>query len=102
MKATDLFDLKGNVALVTGASSGLGQQFVRALADNGASVARVARSADRLEALKKEIEGKDCRVVAIEADVTDRDAMARAFDAVEKAFGTVTILVNKPGIAHTP
>ena len=102
MKATDLFDLKGNVALVTGASSGLGQQFVRALADNGAAVALVARRADRLEALKKEIEGKDCRAVAIEADVTDRDAMARAFDAVEKAFGTVTILVNNAGIAQSP
>ena len=102
MKATDLFDLKGNVALVTGASSGLGQQFVRALADNGAAVALVARRADRLEVLKKEIEGKDCRAVAIEADVTDRDAMARAFDAVEKAFGTVTILVNNAGIAQSP
>ena len=102
MKATDLFDLKGNVALVTGASSGLGQQFVRALADNGAAVALVARRADRLEALKKEIEGKDCRAVAIEADVTDRDAMAHAFDAVEKAFGTVTILVNNAGIVQSP
>jgi NAD(P)-dependent dehydrogenase (short-subunit alcohol dehydrogenase family) len=102
MKATDLFDLKGTVALVTGASSGLGQQFVRVLAHNGAAVALVARRADRLEALKKEIEGKDCRAIAIEADVTDRDAMAHAFDAVEKAFGTVTILVNNAGIAQSP
>ena len=50
MKAIDLFDLKGRTALVTGASSGLGQQFVRALADNGAAVTLVARRADRLEA----------------------------------------------------
>ncbi|HZP71284.1 MAG TPA: glucose 1-dehydrogenase [Pseudolabrys sp.] len=100
MKAADMFSLKGRVALVTGASSGLGVQFARALADNGAAVALVARRADRLTKLKAEIEGNGGRAVAIEADVTDRAAMARAFDAAEKAFGTVTILVNNAGIAH--
>lgn len=100
MKAADLFSLKGRVALVTGASSGLGVQFARALADNGAMVALVARRADRLKTLKDEIEGKGGRAVAIEADVTDCAAMTRAFDAAEKAFGTVTILVNNAGIAH--
>lgn len=95
-----MFNLKGRVALVTGASSGLGVQFARALADNGAAVALVARRADRLKSLKDEIEGKGGRAVSIEADVTDRAAMARAFDAAEKAFGTVTILVNNAGIAH--
>jgi 3-oxoacyl-[acyl-carrier protein] reductase len=88
------------VALVTGASSGLGVQFAKALADNGAAVALVARRADRLRSLKDEIEGKGGRAVAIEADVTDHAAIARAFDAAEKAFGTVTILVNNAGIAH--
>jgi 3-oxoacyl-[acyl-carrier protein] reductase len=102
MKAADLFNLKGRVALVTGASSGLGVQFSRALADNGAAVALVARRADRLKALKDEIEGKGGKAAAIEADVTDRAAMARAFDAAEKAFGTVTILVNNAGIAQKP
>ena len=100
MTAAELFDLKGRVALVTGASSGLGVQFSRALADNGAAVALVARRADRLKSLKDEIEGKGGKAIAIEADVTDRAAMARAFDAAEKAFGTVTILVNNAGIAH--
>jgi 3-oxoacyl-[acyl-carrier protein] reductase len=95
-----MFSLKGRVALVTGASSGLGVQFARALADNGAAVALVARRADRLGTLKGEIEGKGGRAIAIEADVTDRAAMTRAFDAAEKAFGTVTILVNNAGIAH--
>ena len=51
---------------------------------------------------KDEIEGKGGKAVAIEADVTDRAAMARAFDAAEKAFGTVTILVNNAGIAQQP
>jgi len=100
MKAADMFSLKGRVALVTGASSGLGAQFAKALGENGAAVALVARRADRLKALKNDIEGKGGKAVAIEADVTDRTAMAHAFDAAEKAFGTVTILVNNAGIAH--
>ena len=100
MKAADMFSLKGRVALVTGASSGLGVQFAKGLADNGAAVALVARRADRLKSLKDEIEGKGGRAVAIEADVTDHAAVARTFDAAEKAFGTVTILVNNAGIAH--
>ena len=100
MKAADMFSLKGRVALVTGASSGLGTQFAKALADNGASVVLVARRADRLTALKDEIEAKGGKAIAAEADVTDRAAMTRAFDAAEKAFGTVTILVNNAGVAH--
>ena len=101
MKAADLFSLKGRVALVTGASSGLGTQFAKALADNGAAVALVARRADRLADMKKAIEAAGGRAVAIEADVTDRAAMLRAFDATEAAFGTVTILVNNAGIAQS-
>jgi 3-oxoacyl-[acyl-carrier protein] reductase len=100
MKAAELFNLTGRVALVTGASSGLGVQFARALAENGAAVALVARRAERLAALKDEIEGKGGRALALEADVTDRAGMTRAFDAAENAFGTVTILVNNAGIAH--
>ena len=69
MKADDLFNLKTRVALVTGASSGLGLQFSRVLADNGAAVVLVARRADRLVALKDEIEAKGGRALAVEADV---------------------------------
>jgi len=101
MKAAEMFSLKDRVALVTGASSGLGQQFAKSLAENGACVALVARRLDRLGELKKTIEAAGGRAVAIEADVTDRGAMTRAFDAAEKAFGTVTILVNNAGIAHS-
>lgn len=100
MKAAEMFSLKGRVALVTGASSGLGAQFARALADNGAAVALVARRADRLLDLQQTIEAAGGRALGIEADVTDRAAMTGAFDAAEKAFGTVTILVNNAGIAH--
>jgi NAD(P)-dependent dehydrogenase (short-subunit alcohol dehydrogenase family) len=100
MKAADMFDLKGRVALVTGASSGLGVQFARALADNGSAVALVARRVERLDTVKAEIEAKGGKAVAIAADVTDSTAITRAFDAAEKTFGTVTILVNNAGIAH--
>src|SRR5580704_1054336 len=88
MKSAELFDLTGQVALVTGASSGLGVRFAQVLAGNGAAVALVARRAERLAAVKAEIERTGGR------------AIARAFDAAEKAFGTVTVLVNNAGVAH--
>jgi 3-oxoacyl-[acyl-carrier protein] reductase len=100
MKASSIFDLTGRVALVTGASSGLGARFAEVLAANGASVALVARRAERLEELKRKIEANGGRAVAIAADVLDREQMMRAFDQAEAAFGTVTILVNNAGVAH--
>jgi len=101
MKASQIFDLTGKVALVTGASSGLGARFAQVLAANGASVALVARRKDRISALQEKIEAAGGKAFAVEADVTDCAAMARAFDAAEKALGTVTILVNNAGVAHT-
>ena len=100
MTATDIFDLKGRVALVTGASSGLGVRFAQVLAEAGAAVALVARRADRLTALKARIEAAGGRAVAIGADVLDRAAMARAFEEAERAFGCVTVLVNNAGVAQ--
>lgn len=100
MKAADIFRLDGQVALVTGASSGLGARFAEVAAANGAAVVLVARRAERLAALKEKIEKAGGRAAAVEADVTDRAAIARAFDAAEKAFGTVTLLVNNAGVAH--
>jgi len=101
MAAADIFDLKGKVALVTGSSSGLGVRFAECLAENGAAVVLVARRADRLAAIKANIEKSGGRAVAVEADVTDRAAMRQAFDAAERAFGTVTILVNNAGVVNS-
>jgi len=100
MAAADIFDLHGKVALVTGASSGLGVRFAECLAENGAAVVLVARRGDRLAEVKARIEKSGGRALAVEADVRDRNAMRAAFDAAEKAVGTVTILVNNAGVAH--
>src|SRR5215211_9540797 len=101
MTAAELFDLKGRVALVTGASSGLGVRFAEVLAGEGASVALIARRADRLKSVRTRIEQAGGRAIAIAADVMDRKAMIRAFDEAEKAFGTVTILVNNAGVVDS-
>jgi 3-oxoacyl-[acyl-carrier protein] reductase len=101
MNASELFDLGGRVALVTGASSGLGARFAEVLAANGAAVGLVARRRDRLAEVKSRIDAAGGRSVAVEANVLDRAAVNRAFDAVEAAFGTVTILINNAGVAHS-
>ena len=101
MSATELFDLTGRVALVTGASSGLGVRFAEVLAGAGAAVALVARRTDRLAGVKARIEKAGGRALAVPADVVDRDAMRKAFDQAQAAFGCVSILVNNAGIAHS-
>ncbi len=100
MKAAELFDMTGEVALVTGASSGLGARFARTLAANGAKVVVVARRKDRLAALVAEIEAAGGAALAVEAAVGDGAAVRRAFDAAEAAFGTVTVLINNAGVAY--
>jgi NAD(P)-dependent dehydrogenase (short-subunit alcohol dehydrogenase family) len=101
MKAAALFDLKGRVALVTGASGGLGLRFAQVLAANGAAVVLVARRAGKLSEAVAKIESAGGKAVAIEADVLDRAQMSGAFDQAERVLGTVTILVNNAGVAHS-
>jgi 3-oxoacyl-[acyl-carrier protein] reductase len=100
MDAAELFDLTGRVALVTGASSGLGVGFAKALASAGAAVVLVARRAERLAAVKTGIEQSGGRAIAVGADVLDRSAMTRAFEEAERTFGCVTVLVNNAGVAQ--
>ena len=94
-----LFDLTGEVALVTGASSGLGTRFAETLAAAGARVVAVARRKERLEKLVEGIEAAGGKALAVTADVTDRGAMAAAFDAAEAKWAPVSILVNNAGIS---
>jgi NAD(P)-dependent dehydrogenase (short-subunit alcohol dehydrogenase family) len=88
-------DLTGRVALVTGASSGLGERFARVLAASGAKVALSARRKDRLDALAAEI---GPNALAVEMDATDAASLLAAVEAAEAAFGTIDILVNNAGI----
>jgi gluconate 5-dehydrogenase len=69
----NLFDLSGKTALITGASSGLGVQFAKALANQGADIAITARRADRLEVVKAEIEAMGVRCFAVTCDVSKTD-----------------------------
>lgn len=91
-------DLAGRVALVTGASSGLGARFARVLAAQGASVVLAARRLDRLEALAAEIAAAGGQAMAVRMDATDADSLVAAVAAAEQRFGTVDILVNNAGM----
>jgi NAD(P)-dependent dehydrogenase (short-subunit alcohol dehydrogenase family) len=93
------FDLTGKVALVTGASSGLGVHFARTLAAAGASVAIAARRADRLASLQAELQAAGAKAVAVELDVQSGDSITAAFAAAEQALGPIDIVVNNAGIS---
>jgi len=93
------FDLSGKVALVTGASSGLGVNFARTLASAGASVAIAARRADRLASLQAELHKAGNKAAAVELDVQSGKSVGAAFDAAENALGAIDIVVNNAGIS---
>ena len=93
------FDLSGKVALVTGASSGLGVHFARTLASAGASVAIAARRADRLASLQAELQKAGSKAAAVELDVQVAESVSAAFDAAETALGPIDIVVNNAGIS---
>ena len=95
-----LFSVANKVALVTGASSGLGANFARVLAQSGASVGVVARRADRLEALVDEITRAGGTAHAVALDVTDTASIGAAVEEVERALGTVNVLVNNAGMGQ--
>lgn len=92
-----MFNLKGRVAVITGASSGLGKQMSEAFAKQGADVAILARRIERLEEWKVELEKKGVKCLAVKCDVTSTESINAAAEAVEKEFGRVDILVNCAG-----
>jgi len=94
-----MFDLKGKVAVITGASSGLGKQMAKAFAKQGADLVILARRIERLEELKVELEKENVKVLPVKCDVTNTDEINAAAEAAEKEFGKVDILVNCAGSA---
>ena len=88
-------DLAGRIAVITGASSGIGEAAARLLADEGVNVVLVARRRERIEALAREI-GE--RAVALPADVADPEAVAALFAEVKARFGGVDLLFNNAGM----
>ena len=92
-----MFDLKGRVAVVTGASSGLGRQMSEAFAKQGADLVILARRIERLEELKSELEKYGVKVLPIKCDVTLTEDINNAAKLAEETFGHVDILVNCAG-----
>jgi len=90
--------LNGTVALVTGASSGIGEASARALAGAGAAVAIAARRKDRLDDLAREIERGGGRALAIETDVTDREQAIAAVEGTVRELGRLDTVVNNAGV----
>ena len=96
---TNLFDLTGKVAVVTGASSGLGKDAGLAYAEAGADVALLARRIDKLNEVKAQIEQTGRKVIAVACDVTDEESCKAAVQTVLDAFGHIDILFNNAGVA---
>lgn len=94
-----MFNLKGRVAVVSGASSGLGKQMSRALAQQGADLVILARRIERLEELEKELENYGVKVLPVKCDVTNVEDIKNAAEMAEKEFGKVDILINCAGSA---
>ena len=98
MSVLDLFRLDDRVAIVTGASSGLGVAFAVALAEAGANVALAARRADKLSQTRQAVEAIGRHVLVVPTDVADPEACQRLVDATMAEFGRVDILVNNAGV----
>lgn len=98
MSVLDLFRLDGKVAVVTGASSGLGVAFAKALAEAGADVVLAARRVDRLEETKALVEAAGRKALSVRADVAEPTDCQALVDAAVETFGRVDVLVNNAGI----
>ena len=91
---------EGKIALVTGASSGIGEAVALALADSGASVVLAARRMERLEVLAEKIKLKGAKVLAVLLDVGDRASVTAAFDQAVEQLGVPDIIINNAGVSE--
>ncbi|MFM2206110.1 MAG: hypothetical protein RL213_85 [Bacteroidota bacterium] len=89
----------GKVAVITGASSGIGRSLAFAFSRQGAAVVLFARNADKLQELKKELEGKGAKVVCVAGDVSKEDDCRRLIETAVSSFGGIDILVNNAGLS---
>jgi gluconate 5-dehydrogenase len=97
----NLFDLTGKVALVTGASSGLGVKYTKALANQGADIAITARRVDKLEKTKKEIENIGVKCFMVPCDVSKTDENVSMVNKVKEYYGKIDILINNAGVGKS-
>jgi len=95
------FDLTGKVALVTGASSGLGVQFAKALANQGAKVVLAARRLEKLEAVKKELVAMGAECMVVKCDVCNSKEVASMVSEICAKYDRIDILVNNAGVASS-
>jgi 2-deoxy-D-gluconate 3-dehydrogenase len=95
---SQLFDLKGRVAIVTGGNGGIGLGIARGLADAGADIAVVGRNEEKSNAAVADLSARGVRAVAITTDVTDKAAVTEMVARVAREFGRIDILVNNAGI----
>ncbi|MDR1984355.1 MAG: SDR family oxidoreductase [Prevotellaceae bacterium] len=94
-----MIDIKGKIAVVTGASSGLGADAARSYAQFGANVAILARRKEKLDKLAEELSNSGVEVLAISCDVTDEEQIKSAIEQVISKFGKIDILLNNAGVA---
>jgi 2-deoxy-D-gluconate 3-dehydrogenase len=99
MPTTQLFDLSGRVALVTGGNGGIGRSIAIGLAEAGAAVAILARNEEKNQRVSGELRALGVRALAVRVDVTERGQLQPALEKVEETLGPVSILVNNAGIS---
>jgi 2-deoxy-D-gluconate 3-dehydrogenase len=99
MPTTQLFDLSGRVALVTGGNGGIGRSIAIGLAEAGAAVAILARNEEKNQRVSGELRALGVRALAVRVDVTERGQLQPALEKVEETWGPVSILVNNAGIS---
>lgn len=100
MSVLGAFDLSGKTALVTGGNTGLGEAFVRALSQVGATTVIAARNREKSESLAVQIREEGNKAVAVYIDVTDAGQVEKTLQEVEGTVGPIDILVNNAGICH--